>query len=346
MPYTRLIDQFEKKAGGCSSDAALRSILEDVVRELGFRYFALLHHSSLRPGGAKLIRIDNYPPGWEEEMHARGFVADDPVHLASGRTNVGFAWSDLAGLVVLTIRHQEILDRSGRHGIGPGYTIPANVPGEPGGSCSFAMKCGGELPVQRLLCAEQIGAHAFRTARRIHDYPAAGQHPNLSRRELQCRHLMAAGKTDWEIAKILGISVETVHCYVKRARAAYDVVSRTQLVVHGLRDSWISFDDAIPRMGEWVRAAASAWLGSWIGPGLVRTGRMRRPTRRSSMPTGRSSPGNGSGGSRLTGTMSGWRPVVGAARARSAGACMRSRTPIVPFRWPDRSGRRRAIRLC
>ena len=123
--------------------------------------------------------------------------------------------------------------------------MPANVPGEPNGSCSFAVRKGRELPLRRLLCAEQVGAHAFRIARRLHDYPAAGRHPHLNRRELQCLHLVAAGKTDWEIAKILGISPETAHQYVKRARAAYDVVSRTQLVVHGLRDAWISFDDAI-----------------------------------------------------------------------------------------------------
>ena len=246
MPFARLIDQFEEKASGCASDAALRSLLDDVSRELGFCYFALLHHASLRPGGANLVRIDNYPAGWEEEMRARGYVADDPVHLASGRTSIGFAWSDLGGLVSMTARHREIFERSSRHGIGPGFTIPVNVPGEPGGSCSFAVKHGRELPVQRLLSAEQIGAHAFQTARRIHHYPAAGLHPHLSRRELQCLHLLAAGKTDWEIATILGISVETVHQYVKRARAAYDVVSRTQLVVQALRDCWISFDDTIP----------------------------------------------------------------------------------------------------
>jgi len=33
---------------------------------------------------------------------------------------------------------------------------------------------------------------------------------------------------------------------VKRARAAYDSVSRSQLVVYALRDEWIGFDDAIP----------------------------------------------------------------------------------------------------
>lgn len=73
--------------------------------------------------------------------------------------------------------------------------------------------------------------------------------PRLSRRELQCLRLVARGKTDWEIARILGLSVETAHQYVKRARAAYDTVSRTQLVVHGLRDCWISFEEAIPPDG-------------------------------------------------------------------------------------------------
>lgn len=249
MPFARLIDQFEQKALVCTSDAALRTVLDDVTRELGFHYFALLHHSSLRPGGAELVCIHNYPAGWEREMLAREFVPDDPVHLASGRTNVGFAWSELDGLLPLTARHRHILERSARHGIGAGFTVPANVPGEPGGSCSFAVRRGRELPSQRLLCAEQIGAHAFQTARRLHHYPAAGHHPHLNRRELQCLHLLAAGKTDWEIAAILGISVDTAHQYVKRARAAYDVVSRTQLVVHCLRDAWISFDDAIPPHG-------------------------------------------------------------------------------------------------
>ena len=35
-------------------------------------------------------------------------------------------------------------------------------------------------------------------------------------------------------------------CFQARARAAYHTVSRAQLVAYGLRDSWISFEDAIP----------------------------------------------------------------------------------------------------
>jgi len=249
VPHARLIDQFEARASLCSNDRDLGVLVEDVARELGFDYFALLHHGSLASARPGLIRIDTYPAGWEEDLAARGLIGSDPVHHASVRTHIGFSWSELPGMVPIGGRGRELLERSRWFGIGDGFTVPVNVPGEPSGSCSFAVRVGKPLPIGRLLCAEQIGAHAFRAARRIHDYPASGRCPHLSRRERQCVRLLAAGKSDWEIAAILGISVETAHQYVKRARAAYDVVSRAQLVACGLRDSVISFDEAIPPCG-------------------------------------------------------------------------------------------------
>ena len=89
MPFARLIDQFDERAGRCTSQAELAALLGDAVRELDFDHFALLHHASLRAGGAGLIRLDNYPSGWSLELVASGFAPDDPVHLACGRTNIG-----------------------------------------------------------------------------------------------------------------------------------------------------------------------------------------------------------------------------------------------------------------
>ena len=245
MGAAGLIEQFDRRALACASASPLRRLVAETARELGFDYFALLHHLALKTDSPRLIRIDNYPEGWEAELRANGLVADDPVHLASGRTNVGFAWEALPALMPLSRRHRDILERSGRFGIGEGFTVPAHVPGEPGGSCSFAVRRGRALPKRSLLCAEQIGAHAFGAARRLLGYPLTGARPRLSRREIECLHLVAAGKSDWAIARILGISEETARQYVKRARAAYGVASRAQLVVHGLRDGWIGFDDVI-----------------------------------------------------------------------------------------------------
>ena len=249
MPFARLADRFQQQAAGCADMRELGRLVEAATIELGFAWFALLHHRALKRPGQRLIRLDNYPQGWEAELNARGLVGHDPVHLASVRSNTGFAWADLPRLTRLGPLQREILERSARFGIGAGFTVPVNVPGEPSGSCSFALRPGRELPAERLLCAETVGAHAFRAARRIEGHMLPGRPPHLSRRERQCLRLVARGKTDWEIAAILGLSVETVRQYVKRARGAYDVVSRTQLVVHGLRDALISFDEAIPPSG-------------------------------------------------------------------------------------------------
>ena len=92
---------------------------------------------------------------------------------------------------------------------------------------------------------QQFGV-AFEAARRLAGFPAGCLRPRLSRRERQCLRLLAAGRSDSVIAQILGISPETAHQYVKRARAAYDVASRAQLVACGLRDSFISYEEAIP----------------------------------------------------------------------------------------------------
>lgn len=244
----RLSDRFAEAAQACTGLPQLRVLLADVSRDLGFDYFALLDHASLATAGSDLLRIDNYPEAWVEELVSSGDAVHDPVHLASRRTNAGFRWSDLGRLIRLGGRHSRILARSRRFGIGTGITVPANVPGEPSASCSFAVRPSIELPAAKVRCSELIGAHALCAARRLRRAPRRAP-PHLSRRELDCLRLVALGKTDWEIARILGLSAHTARQYVKSARAAYDAVSRTQLVAYALRDNVISFDEAIPPFG-------------------------------------------------------------------------------------------------
>jgi LuxR family quorum-sensing system transcriptional regulator CciR len=244
-PVRRLADRFRNAANSCTSLSALRLLIVDALAELRFDYFALLHHISLSRPAMPHLRIDNYPAEWVAELVGGGLLPNDPVHLASRKANAAFLWTELGSLVALRPEHRAIFERSRHFGLGDGLTVPVNVPGEPSGSCSFAVRRGRELPRERMLCAELVGSHAFRAARRLAHLPASGSRPHLSRREVQCVRLVAAGKTDWEIAIILGIGVETAHQYVKRARTAYDAVSRAQLVALGLRDDWLTFDDAL-----------------------------------------------------------------------------------------------------
>lgn len=240
---TGLVDGFIGALEACSDFDGLSSLLDGISAELGFDYYALLHHASLREDRhEQLVRLLRYPQDWLSEFDRLDGPKIDPVHLASSRINTGFCWDEAGSIIALTDAHRYILEESRRFGLGSGFTVPANIPGEPHGSCSFAVRNGKSLPSRHLRTAELVGAHAFRAARRIAGVCLSPSQPHLSPRELQCVELVAAGKSDWEIGVILGISRETARQYVKRARAAYDAVSRSQLAIRAMIDGRVSIE--------------------------------------------------------------------------------------------------------
>jgi LuxR family quorum-sensing system transcriptional regulator CciR len=225
----------------------LKLLLERATHDLGFHFFALLHHADVRVASDRFVRLDNYPHAWVEEWLGRGFDEVDPVHEASREVHRAFAWTELSRLIPLSSEQRLVLRRSRSFGIGRGFTLPLTEPGEVTASCSFAMHGKSPLPTHRLSCAQDIATHAFVAARRIERASRVALRPRLSPRETECVGWLARGKSDWEIALILGISVETVRQYVKRARAAYEAVSRAQLAVLAFEDDWISRDPITPR---------------------------------------------------------------------------------------------------
>ena len=69
----------------------------------------------------------------------------------------------------------------------------------------------------------------------------------LTDRQRECVMWAARGKSDWEIARILGISHETVIEHLRHARERYGVGKRTLLAIHALFDGTIGFLDVLRR---------------------------------------------------------------------------------------------------
>lgn len=68
---------------------------------------------------------------------------------------------------------------------------------------------------------------------------------SLSPRQHECLTLVAQGKSDWEIAQILGISRDTVHEYVEAARQKYGVRRRIQLILKMIQDGHFDVDELV-----------------------------------------------------------------------------------------------------
>ena len=183
-----------------------------------------------------------------ERFQARRLYASDPIHRASHRTNIGFAWSAVQSLITLSAADRSILAEAHDAGLGDGFTVPAHIPGEVNGSCSFAMGSDDVLDQRQLPLVQLIGSFAFEAARRLsRQTQAPCEGPSLTERQAECVALVARGKTDWEISQILGIGQETVIQHVKDARDRYGVTKRTLLAIRALFDGQISFADVFGR---------------------------------------------------------------------------------------------------
>lgn len=69
--------------------------------------------------------------------------------------------------------------------------------------------------------------------------PATGSHRRPSEREVEVIRLLAAGRSNDEIAQQLGITLRTVESHFRRLFARYAVLSRTELAMLAVREGWI-----------------------------------------------------------------------------------------------------------
>ena len=247
-PFKRA-EIFLRDVSETNTESELAEALGIVSRELGFTYFALSHHVDIRRAAQPAIRLHNYPGDWVEYYDANSLGVSDPVHRASHVTSVGFAWSEIPRMIAMTPKDHEILIRGEGRGIGDGFTVPANVPGESNGSCSFANPTGTPMREEDLPLAQLIGAFAFEAARKLWRVraPLSQPPPRLTDRQRECILWVARGKSDWEISRILGVEHETIVRHLKQARERYGVGKRTMLAVQALFDGSISFTDVLKR---------------------------------------------------------------------------------------------------
>jgi LuxR family quorum-sensing system transcriptional regulator CciR len=149
-------------------------------------------------------------------------------------------------MIELTDEQQRLFEVGREAGIVDGFTVPARARGLTSGSCNFAV--GADRPVSRanLLLAELVGIHALDSSRRI----VESNHSQLERRTLtprqrDCIELVGRGKTDWEIAQILGISPATVKDHIDDARRKYGVSKRVQIVLRAAFEGQIQLSNVV-----------------------------------------------------------------------------------------------------
>lgn len=185
-----------------------------------------------RSGIKSRILIQRMPIEWMKRYNDRSYVFRDPIvsHLQTMR--VPFSWDDAYQLC----------------------PRPEDVKLIHGEACEFGLQCGHVVPVPTLdgtVTAISFGgsdvdvteeardaltfAAGYAVARLLHVPRETDLEVHVTPREIDCLLWAAEGKSDWEIATILGISRPTVLKHVRSARDKLDAANRTHAVVKAMR---------------------------------------------------------------------------------------------------------------
>jgi DNA-binding CsgD family transcriptional regulator len=218
------------------------------LERLGFRYFLCCSHvDPLRPPDGAVI-LQNYPEAWVEVFSSRKLHEICPVFLHAERNALPFFWDSAVFRAHLTPPQRDVMAEAGTFGLAHGYTVPIHLPWTRGAlraSCSV-VPGDGSVHARSYFAVQLMALYLYDAAsRQLGQLDGTRGRITLSVRERQCLELAAQGKSDWVIARVLGLSESTVHKYIERAKRRLGVTTRVQAIVEALRDKQISFGDVL-----------------------------------------------------------------------------------------------------
>lgn len=220
--------------GQCDTEPdldALAARFGEAIAAFGFEHCA--GGAWAGTGAARVHRFyfNTWPQDWLDEYQANNYFDDDPMLIETRRRLTPFVSSQMGEKPVFTVEGAKVVAAAAAYGWAEVMAVPIHGPFSYQGLVTMAaMQPAPVSAVERaLLRAMAVALHdrAQASASFGHrTYPPV----TLSPREKEVMRWVAAGKTDAEIAVILGIAPATAHYHVERVKTRLDTRSRSEAV--------------------------------------------------------------------------------------------------------------------
>ena len=208
-----------------SDEFALKDLLTQLTKELGFDYYAYLNLKA-----SESYAVSNYPVEWQDRYLKRGYSAIDPVIWHARRKMRAFVWTH-DQINTRSRETKRFISEAMEFKICSGISIP--VHGDFGSLAMLTLATGTPgLPTERhidpILAATSVAqVHAcFR--RRSNATAIAARSAMLKPKEITCLKWSAEGKTLQDIAVIEGMKYNNVCFHIKEARRKLDTITLQQ----------------------------------------------------------------------------------------------------------------------
>jgi LuxR family quorum-sensing transcriptional regulator LasR len=220
----------------CEADAVLR--MQSGVKELGFDKVLFGVIPQPKRSTADVYLRSNYPATWRDQYDRQNLRASDPTVEYCFKASAPFVWIPQS---FKTSEQCALYEEAAAHGLKAGVTLPIHgAAGEIGMLTCVRDQAPGAGFMKDL--THQMGNLtmlrdiAFDFMRQyMHAAPAGEEVPVLTAREMDTLQWMVAGKTAWEIGRILSISEAGVNFHIGNLRTKFGVSRRNDVVIRAIR---------------------------------------------------------------------------------------------------------------
>lgn len=221
-----------------STSNAVISELSCFVERYGFERIFL--GQLVNPANVALkdiLYISDWPDELKAQRRSQMAILYDPVAICALRSKRPFSWAEARQHA--TRAGRQVVDAVHDFGITDGMMFPMHALHSITGGVSLGGRDRLDLSRTQVAELEIVCQTAY-----YHLEEMLGPFPyqriaQLTVRETECVQFAAAGKTNWEIAKILGIQEDTVKKTLRRASDKLEAVNRAHMVAAAIARSQI-----------------------------------------------------------------------------------------------------------
>lgn len=221
------------------------------IEPLGFRHFACCSHVDPFHPPREAIMLHNYPRGWVRTFSEARLYEIDPVLERAESQLLPFFWDTALRAESLTGPQRTLLADAAGYGLAHGYTIPLHLSWLPGtlrASCSV-IPDGDRVNSQSYVIVAMLAMYLYLFAARIHAPWLTPVAEPLNPRERQCLALIAQGKEDWSIGRLMGLRTATAHYHIEQLKRRLGVSTRPHAVARALMTGQLTFAEVARRIG-------------------------------------------------------------------------------------------------
>jgi DNA-binding CsgD family transcriptional regulator len=221
----------------CSARSASACVDDFLVtiRQMGFAASACGAWAGVGRNRKVRFFFMDWPPDWIDFYAANRYVDHDLLPIEARRRVSPFWHNDILAHSKLTEKQKELYDAGVTYGWKNVFAVPIHGPGSMQGLVTMATRLELALGIADCAILEIMARTVWERCRTSEDIGLSDpDRSRLSAREIECLQWAAAGKSDTDIAVLVGIKPATAHFHIEQAKKRLGVKTRVEAVAVGV----------------------------------------------------------------------------------------------------------------